>query len=527
MDLRDNPEDDTFRQEVLPGCATTWSESSPRSAGAAGPGETYRLRRAPALGAGARRGRLDVPGLARRVRRPGRVARPAGHLPRGIRAGRGARPGQPHGEELLGPTLIAFGSAEQQERFLPAILSRPRAVVPGLLRAQCRLRSGQRPDPAVLVGRRVRWLITGQKVWTSLAHWADWCFVVCRTEPGSQRHRGLSYLLVPLRQPGIEIRPIVQLTGTSEFNEVFFDGARTGRETSSAGSATVGGSPWAPWPSSAACPRLAQRSASSGSSTISSSRPGPTADGRPRAPPAARRFLDRAADHALQRPPGLTGLEAGAPGPEASISKLYWATWHRAMANLAMDVGAAMVAPAPLRARRHPAAVSVHPGRHHLRRIQRDPAQRDRRTGPRPAPGAGPGESRYRLASTGSTDESTGYHGANALPTHLPRHPRPRFAEASRCWSRRRRAPESGSRRLPGRRGGGRRCVLSDRHERRLGESVEALSAAGQRSRSWYPLRRHRAGDVDRLFAEAAEGTVGWTWWSTTPAWAAPPTWST
>ena len=71
------------------------------------------------------------------------------------------------------------------------------------------------------------WVVTGQKVWTSLAQWADWCFVVCRTEPGSQRHKGLSYLLVPMDQPGVEVRPITQLTGTSEFNEVFFDGART------------------------------------------------------------------------------------------------------------------------------------------------------------------------------------------------------------------------------------------------------------------------------------------------------------
>ena len=72
-----------------------------------------------------------------------------------------------------------------------------------------------------------QWVITGQKVWTSLAHLADWCFVLARTEPGSQRSQGLSYLLVPMRQPGVTVRPIRQLTGTSEFNEVFFDGART------------------------------------------------------------------------------------------------------------------------------------------------------------------------------------------------------------------------------------------------------------------------------------------------------------
>ena len=71
------------------------------------------------------------------------------------------------------------------------------------------------------------WVVTGQKVWTSLAHQADWCFVVCRTDPESTRHQGLSYLLVPMDQPGVEVRPITQLTRTSESNEVFFDGART------------------------------------------------------------------------------------------------------------------------------------------------------------------------------------------------------------------------------------------------------------------------------------------------------------
>jgi alkylation response protein AidB-like acyl-CoA dehydrogenase len=79
------------------------------------------------------------------------------------------------------------------------------------------------------MGRRDggEWVITGQKVWTSLAAEADWCFVLARTEPGSRRGEGLSYLLVPMRQKGVTVRPIRQLTGKSEFNEMFFDGART------------------------------------------------------------------------------------------------------------------------------------------------------------------------------------------------------------------------------------------------------------------------------------------------------------
>src|SRR5262249_57760029 len=74
------------------------------------------------------------------------------------------------------------------------------------------------------------WILDGQKIWTSHAHLADWCFVLARTDPGESRHVGLSYLLVPMRQPGITVRPIVNLTGTAEFCEVFFDGARTRAE---------------------------------------------------------------------------------------------------------------------------------------------------------------------------------------------------------------------------------------------------------------------------------------------------------
>ena len=142
------------------------------------------------------------------------------------RAGGPARVGY-LGEELLGPTLIAFGTAEQQQRFLPPI----RAVTE--LWCQGYSEPGAGFDLASVATRAEldgeSWVITGQKVWTSLAVEADWCFVLARTEPGSRRSAGLSYLLVPMRQPGVTVRPIRQLTGTSEFNEVFFDGARTGR----------------------------------------------------------------------------------------------------------------------------------------------------------------------------------------------------------------------------------------------------------------------------------------------------------
>ncbi len=132
------------------------------------------------------------------------------------------------GEELLGPTVIAFGTPAQQERFLPPIAAVRELWCQGYSEPGAGSDLASVRTSAALDGDH--WVITGQKVWTSLATVADWCFLLARTEPGSRRSGGLSYLLVPMDQQGVTVRPIRQLTGTSEFNEVFFDGARTPRE---------------------------------------------------------------------------------------------------------------------------------------------------------------------------------------------------------------------------------------------------------------------------------------------------------
>ncbi len=129
------------------------------------------------------------------------------------------------GEELLGPTLIAFGTEEQKARFLPKIRSVEELWCQGYSEPDAGSDLAAVSTKARLDGDS--WVIDGQKVWTSMAHLSDWCFVIARTEPGSQRHKGLSFLLVPMDQDGVDVRPIEQLTGTSEFNEVFFSGART------------------------------------------------------------------------------------------------------------------------------------------------------------------------------------------------------------------------------------------------------------------------------------------------------------
>ena len=147
------------------------------------------------------------------------------------RAGAPGRVGH-MGIELAGPTILTFGTAAQKQRFLPPIArgeeywcqgySEPNA---GSDLANVRTRAELVSGPA-----GSEWVVNGQKIWTSLAQFADWAFVVCRTEEGSRGHRGLSYLLVPMRQPGVTVRPIRQLTGESEFNETFFVNARTSAE---------------------------------------------------------------------------------------------------------------------------------------------------------------------------------------------------------------------------------------------------------------------------------------------------------
>ena len=129
------------------------------------------------------------------------------------------------GEELLGPTLIAFGTDEQKARFLPGIRNVEELWCQGYSEPGAGSDLANVSTRATLIDGE--WAIDGQKIWTSLAQFAQWCFVVCRTTPGSSRHEGLSFLLVPMNQDGVEVRPIVQLTGGAEFNEVFFTNART------------------------------------------------------------------------------------------------------------------------------------------------------------------------------------------------------------------------------------------------------------------------------------------------------------
>jgi alkylation response protein AidB-like acyl-CoA dehydrogenase len=243
------------------------------------------------------------------------------------------------GEELLGPTLIAFGTPEQQRRFLPEIRLVRELWCQGYSEPNAGSDLANVATTATL--RDGSWHLRGQKVWTSLAHLADWCFVVARTEVGSTRHAGLSYLLVPMRQPGVDVRPIVQLTGTSEFNEVFFDDARTD-------ASLVVGEPGDGWRVAMATLGFERGVATLGQQVgfqreldalIALARSNGAADD-----PAIRERLARAwiglqvmRAHAVRTLASVTP-GATANGTEASVSKLLWAHWHRSLGESAMLV---------------------------------------------------------------------------------------------------------------------------------------------------------------------------------------------
>src|SRR6202162_5472145 len=122
------------------------------------------------------------------------------------------------GTMLVGPTLIQWGTEEQKKRYVPKILSADEIWCQGYSEPN----SGS--DVASLQTRAVEdgdyFRITGQKTWTSQAQYADWAFVLCRTDPNAPKHRGISYLLVDMKTPGIIVRPLVQITGGKGFNEV-------------------------------------------------------------------------------------------------------------------------------------------------------------------------------------------------------------------------------------------------------------------------------------------------------------------
>jgi alkylation response protein AidB-like acyl-CoA dehydrogenase len=338
MDLRDSNEDAAFRQEVRAWISANCVGEFAESGDVGGPGrehEGFEIR----LAWERVLGDAGWTCLGWPVEWGGRGASIAQQViwnEEYVRASCPARVGV-FGEGLLGPTLIAYGTEEQKHRFLEPIRMGRELWCQGYSEPDAGSDLASVRTSAVLDGDE--WVIKGQKVWTSLAQWADWCFVLARTDPESTRHKGLSYVLVPMRQPGVEMRPITQLTGTSEFNEVFFDGARTSKEM------VVGevGDGW----------RVAL-------ATLAFERGVGLLGHQVRFRRELDNVIDIARKRGLSTEPvmrqrlaqawitlsilrmntlrSLRGLEGPLSTPEASISKLFWGTWHRDLGELAMNV---------------------------------------------------------------------------------------------------------------------------------------------------------------------------------------------
>ncbi len=241
------------------------------------------------------------------------------------------------GVGLLGPALIHHGSEEQRRRFLPKLLSAEEIWCqgfsePGAGSDLAGLRARAEPDGA-------DFRITGQKVWTTFGPWADWIFVLARTDP-DDRHGGISFFLVPLDQDGVEVRPLKQITGESEFGEVFFDGALA------KGEHMVGklGEGWRIAMTILSYERGASALAEPAQNDryfgdlVEGVRENGTIDQRDVREKLARLLVENEVMRANGYRTLATLASGRAPGPEASIEKILWSEYAKRQADVALEL---------------------------------------------------------------------------------------------------------------------------------------------------------------------------------------------
>jgi alkylation response protein AidB-like acyl-CoA dehydrogenase len=242
------------------------------------------------------------------------------------------------GEGLLGPTLVAMGTEAQKQRFLPPILKATELWCQGYSEPDAGSDLANVKTKAILDGDE--WVITGQKVWTTFAHHADWCFVITRTDFEAPPHQGISYILVPMDQPGVTYRPLRQMTGAGEFNEVFFDEARTPADM-------VVGEVNGGWKTAMTTLGFERGTAFLAMQLAFEREWHNIADvarknGATEDPVIRDRLAKAYTGVRIMAYNGMRMLTAlsktGVVGPEASIGKLYWSNWHRNLGELAMDI---------------------------------------------------------------------------------------------------------------------------------------------------------------------------------------------
>jgi alkylation response protein AidB-like acyl-CoA dehydrogenase len=247
------------------------------------------------------------------------------------------------GLAMGGPVVIAHGTDEQKQRYLEPILTAEEIWCQGFSEPE----SGS--DLASLKTKAVKdgdeWVVTGQKVWTTFAQYAKWCMLVARTDPDAPKHKGLTYFLMDMEQPGVEAKPLVQITGEGEFNEVFIEEARIPDENVVGGA----GNGW-----SVAITTLMNERAGLAFGAIAQIA---NSLKRVRGLAAETRFDDgTAADDPVFRQRiaqleieaetmrlnayrGLTKtMQSGIPGPEGSLGKWQWADINQRLTELALEI---------------------------------------------------------------------------------------------------------------------------------------------------------------------------------------------
>lgn len=243
------------------------------------------------------------------------------------------------GEGLIGPTIIEFGNEAQKQEFLPQIVAGETFWCQGYSEPSAGSDLANIQTKCWMDEASGDWHIQGQKVWTSLALESDWIFVLARCEPGSKGRHGLAFLLLPLDQPGVTIKPIKQISGSAEFNEVFFDGAKAKAEH-------MVGAPGEGWRVAMGLLEVERGVSTLGQQmhfahelelVIKAAKANRAADN-----PLIRDRIAQAWTglrvmryNALRM---LSGDKATSLGREALIYKYYWSNWHRDLGELAMDV---------------------------------------------------------------------------------------------------------------------------------------------------------------------------------------------
>jgi alkylation response protein AidB-like acyl-CoA dehydrogenase len=242
------------------------------------------------------------------------------------------------GLAMGGPTVIAHGTDEQKHRYLEPILSAQEIWCQGFSEP------GSGSDLASVKTRAVRdgddWVVTGQKVWTTLAHHAKWCMLVARTDPDAPKHQGLTYFLMDMEQEAVQVRPLRQITGEAEFNELFIEEARIPDANIIGGE----GNGWA-----VAITTLMHERATlafglqiSVKLTLRQLMDDAKESGAAVDPLVRDRLAQLYIESEVLRLNAYRGLSAimrdGVPGPEGSLGKWQWAEVNQALTELAMDL---------------------------------------------------------------------------------------------------------------------------------------------------------------------------------------------